>query len=303
MKFCTFELVSGGEPRLGIENEGSIIDVQRTWLDLPATMLDFLDKADEYLQLIHDQFGIQHHGHRMNEVKLLPPLPVPRSFRDFMGFAEHVETSRKLRGQTVDPFYYQTPVFYYSNTLNMLGPDEAVRIPDTTRKFDFEFEVGVVLGKGGRDLNAEQAEACIFGFTILNDWSLRDVQFEEMKIGLGPAKGKDYATSMGPFIVSKDELEPHREGTRYNLNTRLYRNRELLRENNLNTIHHDFVTMIMRASENTTLYPGELIGSGTIGGGCLVEYQHLGQDFLKPEELIQMEVEGIGSLFCPVAED
>lgn len=295
MKFCTF-VAEGRSPKLGVLINDMIVDLNEADPRIPRTMIEFLQDAESFLDLAKVCLEKPTEGFPMASVKLLPPLPKPESFRDFMGFAEHVETSRRNRGQAVDPVYYEIPVFYFSNTNNFLGPFEKVVSPRKTQKLDFEFEVGIVLSKTGRDISHDEADKFIFGYTILNDWSARDFQLEEMKVGLGPAKGKDFATSMGPFLVTKDEFEPYRTGSRFDRKTRLTLNGTVLRENNLLNIHHDFASMIVRASEDVTLYPGELIGSGTIGGGCLLEYQQNGLPFLKSGDALRMEIEGLGCL-------
>lgn len=297
MKFATF-VKEDKEPRFGLLTGEGLVDLHEADASIPNNALDFIRMSDEMLPRAERVAKKALGFHDLADVKLLAPLPNPVSFRDFMGFSEHHESCRRNKNQTVDPVYYQIPVFYFSNANVMIGPDSTVKAPRKCNKLDFEFEVGFVIGKKGRDITKEKALDHIFGYTIINDWSARDLQGEEMKVMLGPAKGKDFATSMGPFLVTKDEWDSHRagEGLRYNRKTVLTLNGKKLRDNNLKTIHHDFASMIARASEDVDLFPGELLGSGTIGGGCILEYEPGSIPWLRKGDCVEMEVEGLGSL-------
>ena len=179
------------------------------------------------------------------------------------------------------------------------GSGEVVPAQPSSKNRDFEFEVGFVIGTGGKNIPAHRALDHIFGFTVLNDWSARDLQLEEQTVGLGPAKGKDYATSMGPVLVTRDELMSHicpDDPSRFDLKTKLTLNGKMMRENNTKSILHTFGDMIQRASTDVELFAGDLFGSGTVGGGTLLEYSREEYSFLQPGDRIEMEVEGIGTL-------
>jgi len=297
MKFATF-VKEDKEPRFGLLTGEGLVDLHEADASIPNNALDFIRMSDEMLPRAERVAKKALGFHDLADVKLLAPLPNPVSFRDFMGFSEHHESCRRNKNQTVDPVYYRIPVFYFSNANVMVGPDSRIKAPKRCEKLDFEFEVGFVVGKAGRDIPREKALEHIFGYTIINDWSARDLQGEEMKVMLGPAKGKDFATSMGPLLVTKDEWDPYLagEGLRYDRKTALTLNGKKLRENNLKVIHHDFASMIERASEDVTLYPGELLGSGTIGGGCILEYEPGSIPWLKGGDCVEMEVDGLGCL-------
>ncbi len=237
----------------------------------------------------------------LTEVELGPPVaPVP-SFRDFYAFEAHVATARRRRGLDMVPEWYQFPVFYFSNPTSLIGPGAALPAPDYGEWLDFELEIGCVIGKAGRDIPAEHAAEHIAGYTILNDWSLRDVQRREMAVGLGPAKGKDFATSIGPFLVTPDELADRRAGKGYDLVMTARIDGVEVSRGNWKEIHFGFDEMIARASQGVTLSPGDLLGSGTVGTGCILE---LGPEktggWLRPGQRVELEVERLGVLANPI---
>lgn len=265
---------------------------------LPNNMLNLIEGYERFEGLLVSGLDKATSMCALSEVQFLPPLPNPRSFRDYMGFEEHLINSGKRFKRPVEPAWYEMPVFYFSNHNNLLGSGQPLPVQPNSKMPDFEFEIGFVIGKKGRDIPADKAGDYIFGFTILNDWSARDLQMSEMSVGLGPAKAKDYATSIGPVLVTKDEVDSYLcdgDPLRYNMTTRLYRNGQLLRENNTRTIYHTFAAMIERASQDVDILPGDLFGSGTIGGGTLIEYPE-GTSFLGAGDVIEMEVECLGTL-------
>jgi len=232
----------------------------------------------------------------LDEVELLAPLPVPRSVRDFYAFEQHVKTSRRNRGLDMIPEWYEFPVFYFSNHHSIVGPESKVNKPAYTAWLDFELEVACIIGKKGKNIPRGQAHEHIAGFTILNDWSARDVQRKEMKVGLGPAKGKDFATSLGPYLVTLDELEDRRQGEHWDLAMTARINGKEVSRGNLKDLYFSFAQMIERASAECELHPGDVIGSGTVGTGCLLE---LGQDvhpWLEAGDVVELEVERLGIL-------
>jgi 2-keto-4-pentenoate hydratase/2-oxohepta-3-ene-1,7-dioic acid hydratase in catechol pathway len=286
-----------GEIYAGVVRDNDFIVLSALDRQLPGTMLELIEGWSGYKPLIEKNIDSAEKLCALEDAEYLPPLPNPRSFRDFMGFEEHITNVLKKTGRKVADAYYHMPVFYFSNHQVLRGSGEPVAAQPDSEQWDFEFEIGFIIGKQGTDIPASQAMEYIFGYTILNDWSARDIQVTEQKVGLGPAKGKDYATSIGPVIVTRDELDAYLrkdDPVRHDLATKLTLNGRVLRENNVKSILHPFSSMIERASKNVSLFPGELFASGTIGGGTILEYQDI--PFLKHGDTILMEVQGIGVL-------
>lgn len=234
------------------------------------------------------------------DVDLRAPVPVPPSIRDFYAFEQHVVTARRARGLDVDPDWYELPVFYFSNPHAVVATGDDVAVPPRCGALDFELEVAAVVGRGGRDLDPEAAEAAIAGFTVMNDWSCRDVQRREMRLGLGPAKGKDFATTLGPFLVTPDELAPRRAGRAYDLAmTATVNGREYSRAT-LADIHWSFGELLAYASRGAPVATGDVIGSGTAGTGCILELSLVhGADaypWLEPGDEVTLAVDGLGSI-------
>jgi 2-keto-4-pentenoate hydratase/2-oxohepta-3-ene-1,7-dioic acid hydratase in catechol pathway len=300
MKFITFENHNGIN-RLGLlQNSTHVIDINEASNGkLPSNMLELVERNGHYLPLI-GELGIlstKDKGvYSLAEVKLKAPLPNPRSFRDFYAFEQHVKTARANRGLEMIPEWYEIPVFYFSNHLVMKGPEEPIKRPKKCEWLDYELEIACIIGKEGQNISRKQADEYIFGYCILNDWSARDLQRKEMMVGLGPAKGKDFATSIGPYIVTSDELSEFASNKGFNLKMTAKVNGVLLSEGNMKDLFYSFAEMIERASDGVTLYPGEIIGSGTVGTGCLLE---LGQEihrWLEPGDLVELEIENLGVL-------
>jgi fumarylacetoacetate (FAA) hydrolase len=221
--------------------------------------------------------------HALQSVRLRAPIPQPPSVRDFYAFEQHVATARATRGLEVPPEWYGQPVFYFSNPAAIVGPEDEIAFPATSSAWDYELEVAAVVG----------AENRIAGFTILNDWSARDLQRAEMTVGLGPAKGKDFATSLGPVLVTRDELGD----LRLEMTARV--NGEERSRGNLGDIHWPFEELAAHAAENTRLLPGDVLGSGTVGTGCILE--HGDGRWLQSGDEVELEVAGIGVLRNRVA--
>jgi len=219
-----------------------------------------------------------HAEYPLDEVQLLAPVLHPPSVRDFYAFEQHVREARVRRGAEVPAEWYAQPVFYFSNPSSIYGPDDTIPYPQGTSELDYELEVAAIVGADGE----------IGGFTIMNDWSARDLQRSEMAVGLGPAKGKDFATSLGPVVVTPDELgDLHLE-----MVARV--NGEERSRGNLGDMYHSWAAIVERAALNTRLLPGDVIGSGTVGGGCILE--HGDGRWLQPGDEVELEVEGIGVL-------
>ncbi len=233
----------------------------------------------------------------LSEVDLQVPIR-PRSIRDFYAFEEHVATAHANRGKQVPKDWYEIPVFYFSNPHAVIGAGEKIAMPQSTKALDYELEVAAIIGKGGRDISEEKASEHIFAYTIFNDWSARDVQRKEMKMGLGPAKGKDFASSFGPVMVSADELAEYAEGRAgvFNLEMSAGINGQEFSRGNWNSLHYSFGEMIARASADVDLFPGEVIGSGTVGTGCLLELTKGKGPWLNKGDEVSLTIEGIGTL-------
>jgi 2-keto-4-pentenoate hydratase/2-oxohepta-3-ene-1,7-dioic acid hydratase in catechol pathway len=239
-------------------------------------------------------------------VRLLAPIPDPPTVRDFMTFESHFAGTLLMKGpDTVVPHqWYRSPAFYFSNPYGVIGPSDDVAVPPGCRLFDLELEVAAVIGEGGRDLSPDDAEDHIAGYTILIDWSARDIQFREMEVGLGPTKGKDSATTLGPALVTSDELAPFRSGTSFDLTMSASVNGVPVGADSMDHMAWSFGEMISYASRGTEIRPGDVFGSGTCGGGCLAEiWGRQGFDArrgLQPGDLVEVTVEQLGSLACTV---
>lgn len=239
----------------------------------------------------------------LDSVELLQPLSSRhlRSFRDFYAFEQHVRNARKRRGLDMVPEWYDAPAFYFSNTASIVGPNAPIRKPPETNELDYELEIAIVIGKEGRDIPVTEADGYIAGYTILNDWSARDIQRQEMKVGLGPAKGKDFATSIGPYLVTPDELEDRvlpdtSRGKRYDLTMTASVNGREYSRGNARDMHWTFAELIAHASKNTVLLAGDLIGSGTVGTGCITEFPEGTYSWLESGDTVRLEIEKLGTL-------
>ncbi|QFT89199.1 Ureidoglycolate lyase [Bacillus sp. THAF10] len=298
MKYVTF-INTSGDCRLGMIKENFIIDLhEATNGRVPKDMQSFIEAYDTYQDEIKRIYSEPHltKSYPFDTVTLLAPLPRPVSIRDFYAFEEHVKTARSRRGLDVVPEWYDIPVFYFTNHLAVRGPEEVIDIPPGCERLDFELEIACIIGKEGKNIRAEDAEEYIFGYCIMNDWSARDLQAQEMKVGLGPAKGKDFATSLGPCMVTKDELEPYKTSKGYNLKMTASVNGKQISEGNFASIYYSFAEMIERASSGVTLYPGEVIGSGTVGTGCILELGTETHRWLRSKDEIALSITELGTL-------
>lgn len=289
MKFVTFS-ASGTPTRPGLLTEDGI-------LSLPYdSMLDLIKAGDKGLETVRNTpretlFPI-------NEVRLHAPIPRPPTLRDFYAFEQHVRTANENRGRSVPDNWYKFPVFYFANPNAIFGPEEEIPYPAYTQALDYELEIASVIGKAGINITPENAPKHIFGYTIFNDWSARDVQREEMRVHLGPAKGKDFASSFGPCIVTADEFVQEMTGKPgvYGATMIARINGEERSRGNFKDIYWSFGQIIQRASEAVMLNPGDMIGSGTVGTGCLLELTKAEGPWLDPGDVVELEIEGIGVL-------
>ncbi len=296
MRWVTYVSPGGGGERPGLLSDGAVYGLRGA-----ARLLDLLGDdgsrlAEAAQKAVADPVEVVPH----EQARLRAPIPAPPSIRDFMAFEDHIGNIQRSRGRDVDPGWYQRPVFYFTNPAAVCGPADDVAISPGSQRFDYELEVAAVIGREGRDLSPEQAEDHIAGYLNLADWSARDLQDVEMIQRLGPAKGKDSATSLGPALVTPGELAPYRKGNAFDLAMTASVNGQPYSEGNLADINWSFGQMISYASRGTRVVPGDVIGSGTVGTGCILELSGLhGSDrypWLRPGDQVRLEVAHLGTI-------
>ena len=311
MKFISFSYKNSSSIGVLIDKKNKLIDIHESSDGrLPNNMFTYLQNFEENNMLLK-QILLNSNNNEIDisSVKLEAPLKRPNSFRDAYAFRQHVEAGRKNRGLDMIPEYDQFPVFYFSNHNSISGPGD-VRVQDRhLNKLDFEFELGIIIGKKGRNIKSQDAYKYIAGLVILNDWSARGMQFEEMKLNLGPAKGKDFATSIGPYLVTLDELEKKRlkskEDFVYNLEMQGYLNGKLISKDNMKNMTWSFSQIVERVSYGVDIYPGDLIGSGTCATGCLLENNLSANKptWLAVDDVVTFKVDCLGTLQNTIVED
>lgn len=303
MKLVTFQAENAA--RAGVMTRHGIVDLAEASRPLaadseplPSDLFQLLQLADglERAKVVHarleasDTAPLQ--AFAPEQIRLLAPIQRPGALLDFYTFEQHVRTCRAKRGLDVVPEWFKYPVYYNGNPRSIIGAGAEVRFPAGEDRRDYELELAIVIGRQGRDIRVDEAAGYIAGYTIMNDWSARRIQTEVMKVGLGPAKGKDFATSLGPCLVTPDEI-----GDPRNLTMLARVNGEEWSRGNSGASHFSFEQMIAFASEGVTLYPGDVLGSGTVGTGCGLELDK----FLQPGDVVELEIEGIGILRNRVA--
>jgi fumarylacetoacetate (FAA) hydrolase len=313
MKLSTFK--HNSEAHLGIFVNGNLYQVSSLHPELPNDILKFLEQGEKAMTLLKscEQNLIDHPNYSkiIEDYQLLAPVPKPTSCRDGYAFRQHVATARRNRGLGMIPEFDQYPIFYFTNHNAIYGPGEIALMPDHFRQLDFELEVAVVIGKHGRNIKAEEADQYIAGYTIMNDLSARTLQMEEMLLNLGPAKGKDFATTIGPWLVTLEEVEQYRTATKanhtgaqYNMEMTCTVNGIQVSSGNLNQMDWTFAEIIERVSYGVDVFPGDVIGSGTVGTGCFLELNgtaklnnpdHIAQ-WLQAGDVVSLQVEGLGDL-------
>jgi 2-keto-4-pentenoate hydratase/2-oxohepta-3-ene-1,7-dioic acid hydratase in catechol pathway len=287
---------------------GAILDDLQTVVDFSdhfPSILDLIDGGETALNTARKIVSEKKKTIRLDDVRLLAPIPRPRQIRDCMLFEKHVKQALEqiarsqygLLGKLlvtlgmikIPKIWYEQPIYYKANRFSVIGPEQDVIWPAYSEMMDFECEMGIIIGKAGVDISKEKAGEHIFGYLIFNDMSARDTQFIEMKGRLGPAKGKDFDTGniMGPWLVTKDEIPDP-----YNLTMIARVNGEEWGRGNSGDMHHRFEDLIAHVSRSETLYPGEFLGSGTVGDGCGLEHGR----FLKPGDIIELEISNLGVL-------
>ena len=297
MKIMRFELPgSPGETKVGFVDLGSNNAVDSATVLGRMGIRDPLERAVDLITYNVEKSGALAQGlgdldrydaprWGLNEVVFLPSIEAG-SLRDFIAFEQHIRTVREQRGAEIPDVWYKFPVYYKGNYRSLLGHDQQLTWPSYSQQMDYELELACIIGKEGIDITEDTAETYIGGYAVMNDWSARDTQFEEMAVGLGPAKGKDFATSIGPWLVTPDEFNP----SDARMTARI--NGELWSDGNIGQSHWSFPKMIAHVSMDEVLYPGDILGSGTVGGGCGLELDR----WLQAGDVVELEVEGIGVL-------
>lgn len=294
MRWCTYS-TGDSKPRVGLVDGGTIRGLAH-----PDTLIEVLRSPQALAAATAAARTHPAECVALDTARLHAPVPVPPSVRDFMAFEEHVVTSNAAFGLEVDPVWYEIPVFYFSNPAAIRGPCDAIRIPPGCAAFDYELEIAAVIGTPGANIPAAEAEAHIAGYTVLCDWSARDLQAREMKLNLGPAKGKDSATSIGPVLVTQEELEPYRARNAYDLLMTASVNGNQYSRGNFSAIHWNFPRLVEYASHGTELRTGDIIGSGTVGTGCILELSRThgpaAYPWLSPGDVVTLAIEQIGAI-------
>jgi 2-keto-4-pentenoate hydratase/2-oxohepta-3-ene-1,7-dioic acid hydratase in catechol pathway len=296
MRFATYVSPTDGVEHVGVVHAGSIYGLAE-----PVRLLDLLGDEGERLIAAGERAVAQPFEVVVEtDATLRAPVPVPPSVRDFMAFEAHVLNSMEAIGQHVDPDWYELPVFYFQNPAAIRGPRDDIPISPGSNKFDYELEVAAVVGRAGSDLAPEQAARFLAGYTVMCDWSARDVQAREMRQSLGAVKSKDSATSLGPYLVTADELETSAAGNGFNLRMVASVNGAVYSEGNLADLYWSFGEMLAYASRGTSIMPGDIVASGTVGTGCILELSRVhGEDrypYLQPGDSVRLEVERLGAI-------
>jgi 2-keto-4-pentenoate hydratase/2-oxohepta-3-ene-1,7-dioic acid hydratase in catechol pathway len=314
MKLASFEVATRVGPvrRVGVVVNDSLVDVTAGYTHVladqgapspqeiaqttaPPDMIEFLRRGDQAMTAAREVRATMSNAdmvtgesgtqllYDVDDVRLLSPLPRPNSIRDFMVFEDHVTNSLD---QEIPDVWYELPLYYKGNPGSVVAPDEDVEWPSYTDKLDYELELAAIIGKQSRDITAEEADDYIAGHTIFNDFSARDIQVREMEAMLGPAKGKDFANGLGPYLATPEDINIAEAGLTARVND------EVWSEGNIGEMYHSFGDIIEHVSQDETLYPGDILGSGTIGKGCGLELDR----WIQPGDSIELEVEGIGTL-------
>lgn len=316
MKLVTYS--RQGVEQLALLVDDRLYDINAADDRLPSTIMPLLNDWDnlagyarEAEQKIKEGKIMQEQGIAYNGVNILAPVPRPASCRDGYAFRQHVAAARRNRRVDMIPEFDQYPIFYFTNHNAIQGPGEIRCMPDHFQKLDFELEAAVVLSKKGRNIKAEHADDYIAGYMIMNDMSARTLQMEEMLLNLGPAKGKDFSTVIGPVLVTPDELEPYKvaakpnhTGNNYDLSMKCWVNGVQVSEGNMGDMDWTFAEIIERCAYGVDVLPGDVIGSGTVGTGCFLELNGTGLlndpsykvQWLQPGDVVDMEIAGLGRL-------
>ncbi len=313
------------QDHLGFLVDGNVYPVREVDWNLPDNMQLFLYSWEDVIEHANNFYELIKQGEvkhvkpiPIEKLNLLAPVPNPTSMRDGYAFRQHVEAARRNRGVEMIPEFDEYPIFYFTNHNAVQGPGDIVCMPDHFQQLDFELEAAVVICKKGRNVRAEEADDYIGGYMIMNDMSARALQMEEMKLNLGPAKGKDFCTAIGPVLVTPDELEPYKIpakpghiGNNYNLDMTCRVNGKEVSRGNVGDMDWTFAEIIERCAYGVNILPGDVIGSGTVGTGCFLELNGTGKRLdpnFKPQWLqdgdeVEMEITGLGLLKNRIVKD
>ncbi len=323
MKLVSY--LSNGNEQLAALVNGYLFNMDQLHPELPNTMSSFLQYWDEYLpvaqsavQAVLEGRMSKERGLPIADMQLLAPVPFPTSCRDGYAFRQHVAAARRNRGVPMIPEFDQYPIFYFTNHHSVQGPGDILCMPDHFEKLDFELEAAILICKTGRNIRAAEADSYIGGMMIMNDMSARRLQMEEMLLNLGPAKGKDFSTVIGPWLVTMDELVPFEVpckeghvGKAWNLPMTCKVNGVPVSAGNVADMDWTFAEIIERAAYGVHLQAGDVIGSGTVGTGCFLELNGTGklsdpnyaEQWLQPNDVVEMEIEGLGKLVNKMVQD
>jgi fumarylacetoacetate (FAA) hydrolase len=235
--------------------------------------------------------------YRGSEFAFLPPIVRPAAFRDFDAFEPHVKSTRQKQGLEIPPAWYEAPIFHFANRLALVGHGATVCAPTASQELDFGLALGVVIGRRGRDISPEKAWEHVAGFTVVNDLSARDLERRELPAGMGPSKGKDFATAVGPWLVPLSEMADRIEGEKLSLSMTAKVNGKLVASSSTSTLYHSIPRLVTHASRDAELFPGDLLSTGAAGGGCFWELDEKGSSgWLQPGDCVELEIERIGTL-------
>ena len=307
MKLLTYKIKKIDTPQIGVFQNQLVYNLNNCFGNISLVDLIQLEGfQDKIASFISNNDCLKHD---IEDITLLPVIPKPNSFRDAYAFRQHVSTSRKNRGVEMISEFDEFPVFYFSNHNAMFADGQNIELmPDHFERLDYELEFAIIIGKGGKNILSKYADNYIAGFCILNDLSARSLQMEEMRLNLGPSKGKDFANVIGPYLVTPNELESKSIdtpfGKKYDLKMSCYVNGELLSKGNAKDMNWTFAEIIERASYGAELFPGDVIGSGTVGTGCLLELNGTEKRkntdhkdrWIKENDEIEMQIEGLGKI-------
>jgi fumarylacetoacetate (FAA) hydrolase len=315
MKFVSFSHGAIAQAALLVDNK--VYPLSLINAEIPETMKAILEDWETNKvksQTIQDEIINGKHSEKAlnySDLNILAPVPQPSSCRDGYAFRQHVAAARRNRKVPMIEEFDQYPIFYFTNHNAIQGPGEIVCMPDHFQKLDFELEAAIVIGKKGRNITAADADDYIAGYMIMNDMSARTLQMEEMLLNLGPAKGKDFSTVIGPFMITPDELEPFKiqakpnhTGNNYNLSMKCWVNGVQVSEGNMGDMDWTFAEIVERCAYGVDILPGDVIGSGTVGTGCFLELNGTGLlndpnyqvQWLQPNDVVTMEIENLGRL-------
>jgi fumarylacetoacetate (FAA) hydrolase len=315
MKLVTY--LKQGKEQLAFLIDNKLFDTNAANPALPSTMMETLKNWEALVDVAKSTEADIKSGKNTvagtgyDSVEIMAPVPNPASCRDGYAFRQHVAAARRNRKVEMIAEFDQYPIFYFTNHNAIQGPGDIPCMPDHFQKLDFELEAAVVLGKKGRNVTADEADQYIAGYMIMNDMSARTLQMEEMLLNLGPAKGKDFSTVIGPMLVTPDELEPYKipakdnhTGNNYSLKMKCWVNGVLVSEGNMGDMDWTFAEIIERCAYGADILPGDVIGSGTVGTGCFLELNGTGLlndpnykvQWLQPGDVVEMEIEGLGKL-------